>query len=175
MAVDITLVLASEHRRLRQLIDRCGRSSRGFHDPVKELQNALRAHVLAASAEVYPTAATLGSPSDWPAEDLVRVRQLAESARPTRSELVRAAGTLIDAEQHVLAVLPSLELTDRRRLGKVFRIRRDSLLRGVVAGSRRRRSQTELYELARRAGVEHRSRMTQVQLQAAIEARSVGG
>jgi hypothetical protein len=58
-------------------------------------------------------------------------------------------------------------------MGKVFRMRRDANLRSGHDGSRRRRSQTELYEMARRAGVEHRSRMTQAQLQAALEARGL--
>ena len=174
MAVDIVLVLGSEHRRLRQLVERCGRSSRGFHDPVRELQKVLRAHIVAASAEVYPTAATLGPPSQWPAEAIAGVRQQAESGRPTRSELAAAADGLIGVELYVMSLLEGLELTDRRRLGKVFRIRRDALLRSAGNASRRRRSQTELYEVARRAGVEHRSRMTQAQLQAAIDARGGG-
>lgn len=169
MAVDIVLVLGSEHRRLRQLVERCGRSSRGFHDPVQDLQQALRAHVLAASAEVYPTAAAHGS--RWPAQELAQVRGEVEDPHRGRAELAETTRSLISAEQEVLAALEGLELTERRRLGKVFRMRRDSLLRGSSTTSRRRRSQTELYELARRAGVEHRSRMTQAELQAAIDAR----
>ena len=85
-----------------------------------------------------------------------------------------AAEGLLRIERHIVALLEQLGLDERRRLGKVFRIRRDAQLRGSSSGSRRRRSQTELYEMARRAGVEHRSRMTQAQLQAAIEARSSG-
>ena len=174
MAVDIVLVLGSEHRRLRQLLDRCGRSSRGFQDPAQELHKALRAHVLAATAEVYPTAAALGSSSQWPAEEIADIRMCAESSHPAREELTGAAEGLIRIERHIVALLEQLGLDERRRLGKVFRIRRDAQLRGSSSGSRRRRSQTELYEMARRAGVEHRSRMTQAQLQAAIEARSSG-
>lgn len=174
MAVDIVLVLGSEHRRLRQLVERCGRSSRGFHDPAHELHMALRAHILAATAEVYPTAASLRQPSPWPADVIARTRQTAESGRPSRSELATTTDQLIEVEQYVIALLEGLDVTDRRRLGKVFRIRRDALLRNAGSGSRRRRSQTELYEMARRAGVEHRSRMTQAQLQAAIDARGGG-
>jgi hypothetical protein len=172
MAVDIVLVLASEHRRLRHLVQRCGRSSRGFHDPAGELQAVLRAHVLAATAEVYPTAASVDQPSQWPAGDLARLRRVVESTHPARPELAAAADELIAVEQYVIGLLHGLDVADRRRLGKVFRIRRDALLRNPSTGSRRRRSQTELYELARRAGVAHRSRMTQAQLQAAIDARS---
>ena len=170
MAVDIVLVLGSEHRRLRQLVERCGRSSRGFHDPVHDLQQALRAHVLAASAEVYPTAAE--HYSRWPAQELAHVRREVEDPPHGRAELAATTESLITAEQDVIAALEGLVLTERRRLGKVFRMRRDSLLRSSTTTSRRRRSQTELYELARRAGVEHRSRMTQAELQAAIDARA---
>lgn len=169
MAVDILLVFASEHRRLRQLVARFGRSSRGFRDPVRELQLALRAHVIAASAEVYPAAAERAS--RWPGDVLARVRREVEDPRASRSGLAGSTQSLIGAEQDVIDALTGLELTERRRLGRVFRMRRDSLLRASATTSRRRRSQTELYETARRAGVEHRSRMTQAELQAAIDAR----
>ncbi len=49
-----------------------------------------------------------------------------------------------------------------------FRTRRDALLRSTLLTSRRQRSQTELDEIARRAGVPNRSRMTQAQLQAEV-------
>lgn len=174
MAVDIVLVLRSEHRRIQQLIERCGRTSRGFHDPVADLQQALRAHVLAATAEIYPTAAKASDPDLWPADRLTEVRTVVEQDHASEADLIRAAHELIAAEeQSIMAVLEDLELLSRRRLGKVFRIRRDAAVRAASSTGRRRRSQTELYELARRAGVEHRSRMTQSELQAAIEDRGL--
>lgn len=174
MAVDIVLVLGSEHRRIQQLVDRCGRASRGFHDPVEELSQVLRAHVLAATAEIYPSAAKV-NPANWPADGLTEVRTLVEGD-PDAEGLMRAAALLLAAEQeHVVPLLESLEIHARRRLGKVFRIRRDALARAAANSHRRRRSQTELYEVARRVGVEHRSRMTQSELQAAIEARGTQG
>lgn len=174
MAVDIVLVLHSEHRRFQQLVERCGRTSRGFHDPVSELHLTLRAHVLAATAEIYPTAAKSSPVDTWPAAQLTEVRTLVEQEQLGQAEAIRAAALLTDAEeQAVLPVLEMLEIGPRRRLGKVFRIRRDASSRGSVGPRRRRRSQTELYELARRAGVEHRSRMTQAELAEAIEARGL--
>lgn len=174
MAVDIVLVLRSEHRRLQQLVSRCGRSSRGFHDPVSELHQALRAHILAATAEIYPAAAKASDPASWPAESLTEVRTLVERQHPDHRDMVLAAGVLVEAEERaVLPLLEHFELGQRRRLGKVFRIRRDAMSRSSSESHRRRRSQTELYELARRAGVEHRSRMTQAELQAAVEARGL--
>jgi len=173
MAVDIALVLRSEHRRLKGLAARCGRTSRGFHDPPSDLQKALRAHVLAAAAEVYPTAAQKSTANGWPAQEFAEIRKAAEANTISADELVRAVEDLVDAEmQFVVPAVESLELNARRRMGKVFRMRRDANLRNGDPGSRRRRSQTELYEMARRAGVEHRSSMTQAQLQEALEARS---
>lgn len=174
MAVDITLVLPSEHRHLQQLVERCGRTTRGFHDPSADLQQALRAHVLAAAAEVYPIAAQKSVGSGWPAEQLCEVRRVAENPTAAADELVGTTGNLVRVElEFVVPALESLEQLARRRMGKVFRMRRDANLRNSEGGARRRRSQTELYEMARRAGVEHRSRMTQAQLQEALAERGL--
>jgi hypothetical protein len=92
-------------------------------------------------------------------------------AAPTRQGLARAAVALAAAEAAaVLPRLADLPINERRRIGKVFRIKRDGALRGAGPATRRQRSQTELYELARRAGVEQRSRMTLAQLEAAVSA-----
>ena len=129
--------------------------------------------MLAAGAEVYPTAAQRSITNDWPAEEFADIRKVAEATEIGADELIRAAKELVGAEvRFVLPAVESLELNVRRRMGKVFRMRRDANLRNGDSGSRRRRSQTELYEMARRAGVEHRSSMTQAQLQEALEARS---
>lgn len=172
MAVDVVLVLQSEHRKLQQLVERCGRTSRGFHDPVADLAHALYAHMSAATGEIYPTTARLAG-SAWPAARAAQISSAAESEAP--ETLQQAAGALARfEEEHVLPLLEErLELEARRRLGKVFRMRRDAAARSASTSRRRHRTQTELYELARRAGIEHRSRMTQAELQAAIEARGI--
>ena len=167
MAVDITLVLSSEHRRLRRLIDRCGRPQRGFGDPVADLRAALLAHVSAAGTEVYPIV---------PIEmDLDRLLDVASAAQSSREDLVEAAEKVIAVEQsQVVGVLAdAVEPGRRRRMGRAFRARRDASLRRAGPPRRRLRSQTELYELARRAGVQHRSDMTQAQLQEALEVRGL--
>jgi hypothetical protein len=139
---------------------------------VDELSLALRAHVMAATGEIYPSAAKV-NPANWPAEDLTEVRILVER-EPRAAEVAHAAEVLLRTEvEHVIPLLEDLELDIRRRLGKVFRIRRDAIARSERSTHRRRRSQTELYELARRVGVEQRSRMTQAELQAALEARGL--
>lgn len=167
MAVDITLVLRTEHRRLRQLIERCGRPRRGFGDPVADLRVALLAHVAAARSEVYPVVGA--------EDDLDRVLDVAARPAPSREDLVEAARETLAVEQQVVETLAdALEPGRRRRIGKAFRVRRDTELRRAGSPRRRHRSQTELYELARRAGVEYRSNMTQAQLQQALEARGMG-
>lgn len=178
MASDIALVLRSEHRHLLLLADRCARPSRGFQDPDADLRNALIAHLSAASSEVYSGAVASGN-RQWAN---VAGRTLLEALKArnlTTEELKQAAETVVQAE--VSEVLPALEakypVAERRRMGKVFRIRRDVVLRSEGVSKHRQLSQTELYEQARRAGVEQRSRMTQAELQSAVAAHAsqVGG
>lgn len=172
MAVDIALVLQSEHRRIRQLISRCSRSSRGFHDPVSELEAEVRRHLEIAQQEVYPTSRTLCD--HWPQDTLDRIRAVLGDQSATLPQVIEAADALIEFESEV--VIPSLQqekdVLDRRRIGKVFRMRRDAAVRTTKKAHRKAPSQTELYEIARRAGVEQRSRMTQAELQKAITART---
>jgi hypothetical protein len=174
MAVDVVLVLNSEHRRLAQLVERCGRPRRGLHDPAAELQQALHAHMVAATAEIYPAAARRCPPRGWPGEGLTGVRVAAEQEPPDVGRLQEAAQSLVTMEREtVIPALDGLEVPARRRLGKVFRIRRDAAARNAASSHRRHRTQTELYEVARRVGIEHRSRMTQAQLQSALQARGI--
>lgn len=163
MASDIVLVLRSEHREILALAEQCSRASRGFHDPPEDLRRRLTAH-LAASAAITLRG---GRPReidvalDALREDLAKAREVASAAR-----------ALVSFEQE--SALPWLEgvlIGDRRRMGKVFRVKREGALRQTTGTQkRRRRSQTELYEQARRAGIEQRSRMTLPQLEAAVSA-----
>jgi hypothetical protein len=171
MASDIGLVLKSEHRDLLILADQCGRTSRGFHDPVVDLSRRLQAHLAAAAEDVYPFLRSSSSPGSANLVHAVeRVGAALHDAAVGREELALVAHALVEAEQSdVLLVLATqLPIAERRRMGKVFRIRRDGVLRGAHSRQLRQLSQTELYELARRAGLKHRSTMTQVQLQAAV-------
>lgn len=171
MASDIGLVLGSEHRDLLVLADQCGRMSRGFQDPVGDLCRRLRAHLVAANEEVYPVLRSLVCTDQvdglWLAVESARSLSYDSVAREEVAAVTRG---LVAAER--AAVLPvvtaQMPIAERRRMGKVFRIRRDAVLRSAPAQQHRHRSQTELYELARRAGVEHRSTMTQAQLEAAV-------
>ena len=174
MAVDIMLVLASEHRRMTQLVQRCGRTSRGFHDPRRDLHIILKAHLQAAATEVYPSVARRAKDLAWPAQRIDSLREALEHEQPAEV-LAAIADEIRHIEQSVVVptVCERLELQSRRRLGKIFRIKRDAHLRTLKKGPRRQLSQTELYEVARRAQVEHRSRMTATELQAAINARGI--
>lgn len=171
MASDIGLVLKSEHHDLLVLADQCSRVSRGLHDPGAALRRRLLAHLAAADEGVYPVHRSL-SPASAPgvqqAVDLVN--DVLGDDVAARESLGQVARRLVEAEREVvlLVLAAQLPIAERRRMGRVFRIRRDALLRGAHARTHRQRSQTELYELARRAGLEHRSNMTQSQLQAAV-------
>lgn len=171
MASDISLVLRGEHRHLLRLADRCDRRARGFQDPEGDLRRSLAAHLSAASAEVYPVVHA-DDTSPWPGGSVEELAaQLDEGL--AGDELVDAARAVVELERsRVVPILDAdLPLTERRRIGRVYRIRSESTLRAAAGDVRRsHRSQSELYELARRAGVEQRSRMTQVQLQAAVSA-----
>jgi hypothetical protein len=167
MASDIVLVLRSEHRELGMLVEQCGRPSRGFQDPQEDLRRRLSAHVAATTAAVHPAIGAWRPPELEAALHAVR----SELDAPSRTGLASTASALVEAEREtVLPRLAELPIAERRRVGKVFRIKREGALRGAGTHSRRQRSQTELYELARRAGVEQRSRMTLAQLEAAVSA-----
>lgn len=170
MASDIALVLRSEHRQLVLHAQRCGREGRGFQDPVGDLRRVLLAHLDAAASEVYPPAQRRGAAAPEPGTSDVRER-VVDPGTPV-DELVQVTEDLVAYEdQRILPVLEShVGLPERRRIGKLFRMRRDASARSIGTAPRSRRSQTELYELARRAGVEQRSRMTQAQLQEAVSA-----
>ncbi len=168
MASDVVLLLRSQHRRMLALLERCERTSRGLHDPVAQLRRELAAHVSAAGEEIA-AAAPRGErpPAQWVA-DLDRVGDLAVDAGVP--DLRLATRGLVQTEEHVLVpwLQQALTVDERRRVGKLYRVRRDS--RAKTRLSRRQRSRTELYEKARRAGVENRSRMTQAELQDAVQA-----
>ena len=167
MASDIVLVLRSEHRELSALADQCSRMSRGFEDPARRLGERMRAHAAALERNVLGHT-LLASEVDGIVRDIVE--QLRSEVDERSPDVV--AGSVITREAE--ALLPRLDrevpLAERRRMGKGFRLVRDAALRGSHPTSRRARSQSELYEVARRAGLERRSRMSLVELQHAVEA-----
>jgi hypothetical protein len=167
MASDIVLVLRSDHRELLHLAEQCTRPSRGLERPEDGLRRRLAAHANAVRAVVQPSAAIASDPGLTSA----LASEAAEIETLSREGLAECARALVELESdRVLSALLALPLEERRRMGKVFRIHRDRSLRQTVPPVRRQRSQTELYELARRAGVEQRSRMTQSELEEAVSA-----
>jgi len=171
MASDIVLVLRSEHRDLLILADQCGRMSRGFHDPVTDLRGRLQAHLAAVDVGVSPVLRSLPTADLGDLRHAVRLVGAALADESVgREELAQVVRGLVEAERSdvMLALVAQVPIAERRRAGKVFRMRRDAVLRADQSRHNRQRSQTELYELARRAGVEHRSTMNQAQLQEAV-------
>jgi hypothetical protein len=174
VASDLLLVLRAEHRHLGMLADRAVRGGRGLQNPTGALSAAARAHV-AALGEVLPLlrqrlpATTAGT---W-ADHARRLHGAADEDDHDAMMLAEAIRALVTVEQR--DVMPALadgcSLLERRRAGKVYRLRRAATARAVrTTASRRVRSRTELYEVARRAGIEHRSRMTHAELAAAVDA-----
>lgn len=167
MASDIVLVLRSEQRELLALADQCRRPSRGLERPEASLRLRLAAHAAALRDVVLPSAAI---PAD---QDLAAALSSVapQIEEPSRERLADSVCVLVEFEaSEVLSALLALPIEDRRRMGKVFRIHRERTLRHARPAVRRQRSQTELYELARRAGLEQRSRMSQSQLEEAVSA-----
>ena len=171
MASDLLLVLKSEHREMSSLADQCTRPSRGFENPQLRLAEHLRAHVAGLERNVLGSQ-LVGPQGVAVVSEIAAAVHEAAGADAVPSDVPQLARHVSAREEE--ALLPLLEsdvpLTERRRMGKGFRLVRDATLRAVHTGQRRVRSQTELYEVARRAGLERRSRMTQAELQFAVEA-----
>jgi len=163
MASDILIVLRSEHRQLRLATERCSRTARGLEDPFGDLRAALLGHLEAMALEVNP--ALPENIDDWLSRQ-DRVRSL------PNTQLVSAAEATIGLERdQLLPLLQELSVPARRRLGRAFRIRREASVRAHIqatAGRRSVASQSELYELARQAGIHRRSRMTKAELHRAL-------
>ena len=170
MVSDIVLVLRSEHRDLVDLAEQCTRPSRGFEDPVGRLHGRLRAHLNALERIAMSTARWLGD-GTGPLSEVLEVLRRGMREPADRQRTPALTWMIVDQEEE--DVIPAFErdvpLLERRRAGKSFRMVQDSSMRGNHPSSRRVRSQAELYALARRAGVEQRSRMTQTELQRAVE------
>jgi hypothetical protein len=168
---DIVLVLRSEHRDLIDLAQQCTRPSRGFEDPVGRLHGRLRAHMDAMERVATSTVRWIGK-GVGPMGEVLDLLTRGTREPPDRQATPALAWAVVDHEEG--SVIPQLErevpLLERRRAGKSFRLVRATAMRSYHPSSRRVRSQAELYALARRAGVEQRSRMSQAQLQRAVEA-----
>jgi hypothetical protein len=163
MASDLVLVLSSEDRRLARLSERSRRSFRGLQDPRSDLRRAVSAHAAAGRSELLPGLGGWPDVAGWEA-------LLDEVADASDGYVLSVVEALLTVEQQSLLpwLAESTSVDDRRRLGTLYRVRRDMAARAPA--SRPGLTRTELYERARRAGVENRSRMTQAELGAAVDA-----
>ncbi len=192
MPSSITRLTTLDHERMLRLLRRTvteGPSQQRWRD---ELVHLLAAHQVAEHEALTPDVVAQAGPAAGTAvEELARlgsemarvVGELAETTVPSPG--VGAIGErlrrLIDQHATVLAeqVLTPLESAvprkEVRRLGGVYETRRDALLRehGDAEPPPRRFdvSRAELYELARRAGIEGRSAMSRRDLIAELQRR----
>ena len=170
MVSDVLLVLRAEHRELAQVADQCRRATRGLQDPQAELHRRVGAHLGAFAAAGIDRSVTDADLERRLVDAGQRAREVLDDPEAADHALPEATLALVRVEESVLdSFVVRVPLTERRRMGKVFRIRRDSVLSGSAPSQRRSRSHSELYELARRAGLHHRSRMTLAELTAAVE------
>ena len=192
MPSSITRLTTLDHERMLRLLRRTvteGPSQQRWRD---ELIHLLAAHQLAEQEALTPDVVAQAGPAAGNAlEELSRLnselaRVAAElAATPVGSPGVSAIGErlrrLIDQHATVLSgqVLEPLESAvarkEVRRLGGVYETRRDAELRehGDAEPPPRRFdvSRAELYELARRAGIEGRSAMSRRDLIAELQRR----
>lgn len=180
-------LLQADHRRIGELVRRLGRSYRAGESLRVEAAAELRAHVEATRAVLLPFAADRqvapGTGDGDPEEALLKgliacAAELGDARDPVPAELARRLATAWD--QHVEREGPLLtglretvEVHRLRMLGDALRRSRDSALRTALRGTSRLNrpvaTRAELYERARRLGIEGRSSMTRGELQSALD------
>lgn len=187
MARNVLAVIQTDHRRIGRLIDRLFAGRTSFPVARDELVQLARAHLVAERGVVHPAAAERAAH----AEDLEAADEAAQrldallaevatlSDRPAddtrRATLAEALAAHVQAEErvsHVLHDACAQELL--RRWGGDYGRERDAVAHRfhVAPAIPRRfdRPRTELYEMARKAGIEGRTRMSRDELIAALRA-----
>ena len=187
MPSSIRRLTALDHGRLSRLLRRALAPGPSQDRWRTEFVGLLRAHRVAERDHVLP-AVVAGVPAlaqvarDLAQDDVELDRIADEVERAGGPELQDRVGRALDAHTRRWAVelmapledaVPRLEV---RRLGGAYEQERDARLadQGVVEAPPRRLdlSRAELYELARRAGIDGRSSMTRGQLIAALQERT---
>ncbi|MGN6089575.1 MAG: Rho termination factor N-terminal domain-containing protein [Actinomycetales bacterium] len=180
MPRNITATVRTDHHRLERLTGRLFVGRTTFVSARDDLVQSLGAHLEAEELVVHRAAATKGAPSEL----LVSAGEIAEELRQALSELAtvpeRHQGG--DLDTRLLGLLKShIEVEDEigetlagglpeamRRLGGDYGRAREAaaarLRRTTVVPRRLDRPRTELYEMARRVGIEGRTRMSREQL-----------
>ena len=189
MGTNAVRLVQADHRRIGELVRRLGRSYRAGESLRVQATAELRAHLEATGAVLLPFAADRQvTPPDMADryEALLAglgacVAELGEARDPVPAEL---AGRLAAVwSEHVECERPLLDGLDEavevhrlRILGDALRRSRDSALRTALRGTSRLNrpvaTRAELYERARRMGIEGRSSMSRAELQHALDQHS---
>lgn len=185
MPSSITRLTAQDHDRMLRLVRRACSAGPSQERWRAELVHLVRAHHRAEETVLQPQVVAAGGPEAVAAaEDLRRIdRALDEATRwleeiPVTSPDLEGAGaqlrSLITSHADLLGDRVLVRLTEAlprkelRRLGGEYETRRDAALRedGAEEPPPRRLdlSRAELYELAKRAGIEGRSAMSRREL-----------
>jgi hypothetical protein len=192
MPSSVRRVTTLDHERLHRLLRRVCTPGPSQERWREEFVGLLRAHRTAERDVVLVQLVSPGEPLEPVARELaaadVELDRLAEQARAADlnssdlEALRRRADALLSqhAEGWSTRLLTPLEQSvarsELRRLGGAYQERRDGELvgAGVVQAPPRRLdlSRAELYEMARRAGIEGRSAMTRGQLIDELQRRS---
>jgi hypothetical protein len=179
-------LVQADHRRIGELVRRLGRSYRAGESLRVQATAELRAHVEATRVILLPFAAERqatpsGATERYEAllDGLVAcAAELGEAPDPVPAELARRLAATWD--QHVEWERPLLdglgevvEVHRLRILGDALGRSRDSALRTGLRGTSRLNrpmaTRAELYERARRMGIEGRSSMSRAELQHALD------
>jgi hypothetical protein len=184
MPSSVVRVVTADHDRLARLLRRMCAPGPNRERWRKELSGLLHAHRLAERAHLYPAVLAQAPPlqdavrhsaaCDVAVDQLLADLAQAEVDRPGHNDLCeRASALLTDHATRVSSTIlrPLVEHLPRRelrRLGGEFEQRRESELMAVVDHEPPPRrldlSRAELYEMARRAGIEGRSSMSRAEL-----------
>jgi hypothetical protein len=182
-------LVQADHRRIGELVRRLGRSYRAGESLRVQATAELLAHVEATRAALLPFAADRQvTPPDLADRYEVLLEgldacaaELGESPDPVPAELAqRLAATWsehVECERPLLAGLDAaVEVHRLRILGDALRRSRDAARRTALRGTSRLNrpvaTRAELYERARRIGIEGRSSMSRAELQHALDQHS---
>lgn len=183
MGANVVRLVRTDHRRIRELLNRLSRRYRAGEALPAQLVTELLAHVAATESTLLPFAESrIDHLDDAYSQSLERLAaagaELADAVHPVPAEVVEGvAAALIDhieiEERAALQPLDESVTVERlRMLGENFRRARDARLKSKGESARRYYrpavSRAELYERARYRGIEGRSTMSRSELLSAL-------
>jgi iron-sulfur cluster repair protein YtfE (RIC family) len=166
---DAITLLKQDHRTVERLFDRFQRT--GDAEVAKTICQELRTHTSLEEEIVYPV---LRKEVDQEAKQLIRK---IESTKTTGAQLRQLVMKLKDAIEHHVQeeeteVFPKMKRqlgTDLTRMGEEIARRKTPKVRSAGNGELLDLTKEELYERARKAGIEGRSTMNKRELAKALQ------